>query len=51
MLVAEEFQDGWMRGLRLKDLQVKKGVAQKACIAAKRHNAVLYAWSSYTTLL
>ena len=33
MLVAEEFQDGWMRGLRLRDLQVKrawhKGVGLK----------------------
>ena len=30
MLVAEEFRDGWMRGLRLRDLQVKlKGVAPR----------------------
>ena len=34
MLVAEEFQDGWMRGLRLRDLQVNLRAWHKGAIRA-----------------
>ena len=31
-MVAEEYQDGWMRGINLRDLQVRGGAQKYDCV-------------------